>query len=75
METTFRGGVHPKGRKELSRQVPLRMFETKGEIVLPLSQGIGKPAKPLVKKDDVVLVGQVIAEADGFISSNVVSSC
>ena len=75
METTFRGGVHPKGRKELSRQVPLRMFETKGDIVLPLSQGIGKPAKPVVKKDDPVLVGQIIAEADGFISSNVVSSC
>ncbi len=75
MEVTFRGGVHPKGHKELSRQIPLRMFDTKGDMVIPLGQGIGKPAKPLVKKDDTVLVGQLIAEADGFISSNVVSSC
>lgn len=75
MEKTFRGGIHPKDRKELSRQVPLQRFEAKGEIVLPLGQGIGKPAKPLVKKDDLVLTGQIIAEADGFISSNVASSC
>ena len=75
MEKTFRGGIHPKGRKELSRQVPLQRFEAKGEIVLPLGQGIGKPAKPLVKKDDLVLTGQIIAEADGFISSNIASSC
>ena len=75
MEKTFRGGVHPKDRKELSRQVPLRPYDPKGDVVIPLSQGIGKPAKPLVKKDDVVLTGQIIAEADGFISSNVASSC
>ena len=75
METTFRGGVHPKGHKELSRQVPLQRYDARGEIVLPLGQGIGKPAKPTVKKDDEVLVGQIIAEADGFISSNVASSC
>ena len=55
--------------------MPLRPFDPKGDVVIPLSQGIGKPAKPLVKKDDVVLTGQIIAEADGFISSNVASSC
>ena len=75
MGRTFRGGIHPQGHKELSREVPLQRFETKGEIVLPLGQGIGKPAKPLVKKDDVVLTGQIIAEADGFISSNIACSC
>ncbi len=36
---------------------------------------IGKPAKPVVKRNDLVLAGQVIAEADGFISANVISSC
>ena len=75
MDTTFRGGVHPKGHKELSRQVPLRPYDAKGEIVLPLGQGIGRPARPTVKKDDPVLVGQIIAEADGFISSDIASSC
>ena len=72
---TFRGGVHPAERKELSRDVPLREFLPKGEMVYPLSQHIGKPAKPIVKKGDQVLVGQRIAEADGFVSAHVISSC
>ena len=39
-----------------------------------LSQHIGAPAKPLVAKGDHVLKGQIIAEAGGFISANVLSS-
>ena len=72
---TFRGGVHPAGRKELSRDAGLREFLPKGEMVYPLSQHIGKPAKPIVKKGDAVLVGQRIAEADGFVSANITCSC
>ena len=72
---TFRGGVHPDGRKELSREVPLREFLPTGEMVFPLSQHIGKPARPIVKKGDAVLVGQRIAEADGFVSAHIASSC
>ena len=75
MKDTFRGGVHPAGHKELSRDVPLRDFLPKGEMVFPLSQHIGKPAKPIVKKGDPVLVGQRIAEADGFVSAHVICSC
>ena len=75
MKDTFRGGVHPAGHKELSREMPLRDFLPTGEMVFPLSQHIGKPAKPIVKKGDSVLVGQRIAEADGYISANIASSC
>ncbi|MBR4206597.1 MAG: electron transport complex subunit RsxC [Clostridia bacterium] len=75
MKVTFRGGVHPKGHKELSRDAALREFLPTGEMVFPLSQHIGKPAKPVVKKGDPVLVGQRIAEADGFVSAHIVSSC
>ena len=75
MKHTFRGGVHPAGHKELSREMPLRDFLPAGEMVFPLSQHIGKPAKPIVKKGDSVLVGQRIAEADGYISANIASSC
>lgn len=39
-----------------------------------MSQHIGAPAKPLVAKGDHVLKGQIIAEAGGFISANVLSS-
>ena len=65
MKNTFRGGVHPAGHKELTRELPLQLFNPKGEMVFPLQQHIGKPAKPVVKKNDPVLVGQKIAEADG----------
>ena len=75
MRNTFRGGAHPEERKELSREARLRLFNPEGEMVFPLSQHIGKPAKPLVQKGDQVLVGQRIAEADGFISSHIHSSC
>ena len=66
---TFRGGVHPRERKELSKEASLRIFDAKGEMVFPLAQHIGKPAKAIVKKGDPVLVGQCIAEADGFVSA------
>jgi electron transport complex protein RnfC len=75
VKNTFRGGVHPEEKKKLSRDVPLRLFDPKGEMVFPLSQHIGKPAKAIVKKGDPVLVGQLIAEADGFVSANIHSSC
>ena len=75
VKNTFRGGVHPISHKELTRDVPLRALDAKGEMVFPLLQHIGKPAKALVKKGDEVLVGQRIGEADGLISANVISSC
>ena len=72
---TFRGGVHPNDQKALTRDSKLQAYEASGDMVFPLSQHIGKPAKALVKKNDEVLVGQIIAEADGFVSANIVSSC
>ncbi len=74
LKITFRGGVHPKEQKELSREEPLHVFDAKGEMVFPMAQHIGKPAKPIVKKNDPVLVGQRIGEADGFVSAHVICS-
>ena len=67
--------MHPNEKKNLSCNEALVPFDAKGEMVFPLSQHIGKPAKAVVKKNDPVLVGQCIAEADGFVSANVISSC
>jgi electron transport complex protein RnfC len=39
-----------------------------------MSMHIGKPAKPVVKRGDLVKVGQLIGEADGFFSVSVHSS-
>ena len=71
---SFRGGVHPDGNKELSRDKQIQPFVPKGELVFPLSQHIGKPAVPIVQKNDPVLAGQIIAKADGYISANIISS-
>lgn len=43
-------------------------------VTIPMSMHIGRPAKPVVKRGDEVKVGQLIAEADGYISSPVHSS-
>ena len=73
-DRTFRGGVHPEEMKELSCEKPLVSYAPKGDLVFLTSQHIGKPAAPVVKKGDQVLAGQLIAEASGFVSANIVSS-
>ena len=47
---TFRGGVHPYDGKELSKEKPVREYFPGKEMVYPLSQHIGAPAQPVVKK-------------------------
>ena len=71
---TFRGGVHPYDGKELSKEKPITDYAPGKELVYPLSQHIGAPAKPVVKKGDHVLAGQMIAEAGGFVSAPIHAS-
>ena len=71
---TFRGGVHPYDGKELSKEKPVRELLPGKELVYPLSQHIGAPAKPIVAKGDHVLAGQKIAEMGGFVTANIHAS-
>jgi len=71
---TFSGGIHPYEGKVLTMEKPIKEYLPKGDCVYPLSQHIGAPAVPVVKKGDRVLVGQKIAEASGFVSANIHSS-
>lgn len=66
---TFMGGIHPYDGKELSKDKPIQAILPKGDLVYPLSQHIGAPAEPIVKKGDQVLQGQKIAAAVGFVSA------
>ena len=68
---TFVGGVHPYGGKELTMDKPIKPVLPKGDLVYPLSQHIGAPAKPVVAVGDSVLTGQMIAEAGGFVSAHI----
>lgn len=72
---TFKGGVHPYDGKDLTANCAIRVLEpTNPEFVFPLAQNIGTPSKPIVAVGDRVLVGQRIAEADGFVSVDICSS-
>ncbi len=66
---TFTGGIHTYDGKDLSKDKPIVDILPKGDLVYPLSQHIGAPAVPIVKKGDHVLAGQKIAEAGGFVSA------
>lgn len=71
---TFKGGIHPYDGKDLSKDKPIQPLNPTGNLVYPLSQHIGAPAKPLVAKGDRVLMGQMIAEAGGFVSAPIYAS-
>ena len=71
---TFVGGIHPYDGKDLSKDKPIQDVLPKGEMVYPLSQHIGAPAKPIVAKGDRVLAGQKIAESGGFVSAPIYAS-
>ena len=69
----FLGNTHVPHCKNTAEMQPVKMTPPK-EIVLPMSQHIGAPATPVVKVGDEVKVGQLIAEAGGFVSSPIYSS-
>ena len=73
-KSTFVGGVHPYEGKELTKDKPIKDVLPQGDLVYPLSQHIGAPAVPIVKKGDHVLRGQKIAEAGGFVSAPIYAS-
>lgn len=73
LHTFSKGGIHPDDNK-LTAAVACVAAPLPGQAWFPLSQHIGAPAKPVVKKGDRVLVGQLLAEAGGFVSAPVHSS-
>lgn len=68
------GGVHPPENKSQSMHQPLGTIGLPEQLILPLNQHIGAPAKPVVAVGDRVLTGQVIAEARGVVSAPVHAS-
>ncbi|MBN1308060.1 MAG: electron transport complex subunit RsxC [Chitinispirillaceae bacterium] len=71
---TFKGGVHPPASKNRTERLPIEPFPAPKKLIIPLSQHIGAPAKPVVKRGDRVLLGQVVGEGGGFVSAPVHSS-
>lgn len=70
----FRHGVHPPEHKTLTAARPIRRMPYPAEVVIPLRQHAGRPAKLVVREGDRVLRGDVLGEADGFVSAPVHAS-
>lgn len=65
----FSGGVHPSYNKELCRDKAIKTMPLPALLKVSMSQHLGAPATPTVKKGDEVLRGQLIADSSGFISA------
>ena len=71
MFKTFpKGGIHPPENK-LTADKPIVVLPVSPQVTVPVSQHIGAPATPVVEKGAAVLAGQIIAEAKGFVSTNI----
>ncbi|RYZ96131.1 MAG: electron transport complex subunit RsxC, partial [Moraxellaceae bacterium] len=68
------GGIHPPENKTQSMQLPLGNLPLPPQLIIPLNQHIGAPAKAVVRVGDKVLAGQLIATADGTFSANIHAS-
>ncbi len=73
LKTFSRGGIHPPEHK-LSYGRSIEILPPPETVVIPVSQHLGAPSRVLVDRGDQVLVGQLIAESNGFVSTNIHSS-
>ncbi len=73
LKTFSKGGVHPPENK-LSSNQKIEILPLPKTVTIPISQHIGAPATIVVKKNQMVKVGQVVAKSSGFVSSNIHSS-
>lgn len=70
LKTFAKGGLHIQKYK-LSASDKTEVLPLPEYVYVPVKQHIGAPAKIAVSKGDKVLVGNLLAEADGVISANV----
>jgi electron transport complex protein RnfC len=71
---TFRGGIHPPDKKELSRGFAIEKAKAPKTVAIPLSQHIGAPNDPIVEIGQEVKMGEVVGKAEAFVSAPVHSS-
>ena len=66
MAFSFFGGIHPAENKFYAKNCPVQSFPEPDVLVVPMSQHIGAPCLPLVKKGDLVTKGQKIGDNQGL---------
>ncbi|MDH3747891.1 MAG: electron transport complex subunit RsxC [Gammaproteobacteria bacterium] len=65
---SFQNGVHPPEHKDETSHLAIRRFAFAPQLIVPLSQHLGKPAIAVVREGQEVVRGQTIGEPDGFMS-------
>ena len=73
-KATFKCGTHIPADKDLTNGLPIIKMEAPEYVYLPFSMHIGAPAKPVVTVGEKVRLGQLVAAAQGFVSSNIHAS-
>ncbi|MCK5685668.1 electron transport complex subunit RsxC [bacterium] len=71
---SFTGGFHIEEYKGSTEHLATEKMGLPSKVIIPLSQHIGAPAKPVVKKDDKVKTGQIIGQMQGYVSANIHAS-
>ncbi|MBL0224782.1 MAG: electron transport complex subunit RsxC [Geobacteraceae bacterium] len=72
--STFKGGIHPEGHKELTCGIKTSTARVPDKVYIPLSQHIGAPCVPLVTVGEKVAKGEKIGDGKGFVSSPIHAS-
>ncbi len=65
---SFSHGVHPPEHKEATKDLPIRQFPFAPLMMLPTAQHIGAPSEVVVREGQEVTRGQLIAQANGYVS-------
>jgi electron transport complex protein RnfC len=68
----FARGVHPNDSKAFSADMPIKPMPAPAKVVLPIQQHVGVPCVPVDGADKpkkAIALGDVVAEAGGFVSA------
>ena len=71
LQTFPKGGVHPRGQKNLARTAALQNAVIPAISTVPLQQHLGAPAECVVQPGDEVREGMLIGKATSFVSAAV----
>lgn len=71
---SFKGGIHPNYEKGLVNGKKIEKLSPPKIVIIPFSQNIGAPAKPVVEVGQDVKIGEKIGQAGGFVSVDIHSS-
>jgi len=67
----FHGGIFPAENKHQTSDKGIVDAKLPDELIVPVQQHIGAPAKVCVEIGETVFKGQTIAQANGYISANI----